>query len=131
MTNPNLELLNKFFKAVSAGDASSMASIYTDDFVLEMPFVDFDGVKVEGLENVGKYVAGVLGRFDIQLHLSHIFETSDPDILIAEYTSTGEFKPEGVPYDNRYITVYTFRDGKICGVREFFNPLRADIDLRK
>lgn len=131
MANPNLKILETFFEAVSVGDTATLAELYTEDFILEMPFVDFEGVRIEGLDKVAEYLAGALDRFKIQLSLSHIFETTNPDILIAEYTSSGEFMPEGVPYDNRYITIYKFRDGKICEVVEFFNPLRADISLRK
>ncbi len=130
-SNPNLKTLEAFFEYASKGDFAGIANLYTEDFVLEMPYVNFDGLRLEGVEKVAEYMAEVGGRFKITLHLSEIYETADPDVLIAEYTSRGEFLPEKIPYDNRYITVYKFKDARICEVREFFNPLRADIELKK
>ena len=43
-------------------------------------------------------------------------------LLIAEYTSDGIAVPTGKPYRNVYIGIWRFRDRRICGIREFFNP---------
>ena len=131
MSNPNIKTLETFFKAVSTGDTEKLASLYTPDFTLEMPFVDYDGVRLEGLDTVAEFLSDAMSRFQLELIPKKIYETSDPDLLIAEYRSQGQFLPEGVPYDNRYISIFRFREQKICEVVEFFNPLRSDINLCK
>ena len=127
----NLEILKSFFEYTSRGEFEKLGDIYSEDFILEIPFASLEGKRIEGMAEVAEFMVEAMGRFQIKLNLTVIYETTDPDVLIAEYTSEGKFLPEGVDYDNRYISVYKFKNGKICEVKEFFNPLKADINLRK
>jgi hypothetical protein len=36
----------------------------------------------------------------------------DPDRLIAEYTSHSHYLPRDLPYSNRYVGIFDFRDGR-------------------
>ena len=49
--------------------------------------------------------------------------------LVAEYASDGTVTTTGKFYANTYIGVYRFRDGKLCGVREYYNPVPATAAL--
>jgi len=55
--------------------------------------------------------------------IDQIYETLDPDLLIAEYHSRSRHLASGVPYSNRYLGILRFRDGKVCYWREYINPL--------
>ena len=51
--------------------------------------------------------------------------STDPDELVVEAEATGTYTPNGAGYENRYVIVYGFRDGRICRQREYYNPLAA------
>jgi ketosteroid isomerase-like protein len=67
----------------------------------------------------------MLETLRFRLRLETIHPGLDPDLLVAEYTSDGIAKPTGKPYRNVYIGLYRFRDGRLCGLREFYNPVPA------
>jgi uncharacterized protein len=99
-----------------------MLENYTDDLVLELPYADPPSV-LEGREVVRSYLSGAFSVFKFRLDITSVFETVDPDVLVVEYASEGRVETTGKPYVNAYIGVYWFRDGLICRVREYYNPV--------
>jgi ketosteroid isomerase-like protein len=118
----NLEAVRRAFRGVSNADADEMLANYTEDLVLETPYADPPMVH-EGRENIRAYLKGAFEVFKFRLDITEVFECADPDMLVLEYVSDGTVTTTGKPYANRYIGVYWFRDGAICKVREFYNPL--------
>lgn len=118
----NKALLQKVFDAMGTGDAAALATLYTDDYTLELPYASPEPIKVSGLANVGSYVGEALKVFRFTLTLTEIYDLADPDILIAEYVSQGEVTTTGAPYNNSYIGIWRFRDGQVCGTKEWYNP---------
>jgi ketosteroid isomerase-like protein len=100
----------------------------TDDVLFELPYASPPG-RIEGRDNVRAYLKGALAIFSMRLAVTEVFFTDDPDVLIAEYASEGKVMTTGKPYTNTYIGVYRFRDGRLSGVREYFNPVPATIAL--
>ena len=66
-----------------------------------------------------------MGKLEFTLSLTEIFECLDPNLLIAEYVSEGRSTITNKPYRNSYIGIWRFKEGKICGVKEYLNPLIA------
>ena len=118
----NLEAVRRAFRGVSNFDADEMLANYTDDLVMELPYADPPSVMV-GLENIRPYLAGAFKVFQFRLDITDVHECDDPDKLVVEYVSEGTVTTTGKPYANTYIGVYWFRDGAICKVREFYNPV--------
>ncbi len=110
--------------AVNAGDAAAQMAHYTDDLVLEFPFAD-PPKRLEGKDVVLPYLTAALGAFELHLTVTEVHETTDPDELIVEASGTGTYRPTGAAYQNRYVIVYGFRDGRICRQREYYDPLAA------
>lgn len=121
----NKAVLAQVFEAMGSGDTQALAQFYTQDFTLELPYAEPEPIKVEGLENVGAYLGEALKTFRFTLSLGVIYDLADPDVLIAEYTSQGEVTTTGKSYANDYIGIWRFRDGKVCGTKEWYNPLIA------
>jgi len=119
----NRTTLETVIGAIGTPDVALVASLYTDDYVLELPFFDPEPLRCEGLIEVATALAPLLQTFKFTLSLTAVHECVDPDVLIAEYVSQGHVTTTGKPYANTYIGVWRFRDGKVCGVKEFFNPL--------
>lgn len=118
----NKALLQKVFDAMGTGDAAALATLYTHDYTLELPYASPEPIKVSGLANVGSYVGEALKVFRFTLTLTEIYDLADPDILIAEYVSHGEVTTTGAPYNNTYIGIWRFRNGQVCGTKEWYNP---------
>jgi hypothetical protein len=78
-----------------------------------------------GNAEVREYLTSRLGIFVFTLSLTAIHECLEPDLLVAEYESDGHAAHTGKPYRNTYIAVWRFRNGKVCGVKEFPNPMVA------
>jgi ketosteroid isomerase-like protein len=110
--------------AINAGDAAAQMAHCTDDLVIELPFTD-PPKRIETKAVIEPYLTGALGAFRLDLRITEVHETTDPDELIVEAEATGTYVPNGAPYENRYVIVYGFRDGLICRQREYFNPVAA------
>jgi len=118
----NRALLEHVVSLFGTDRAGELVDCYTDDWALELPFAD-PPVHLEGSREVGAYLASRLGTFVFTLSLTAVHECLDPDLLVAEYESDGHVTHTGRPYRNTYIALWRFRDGKVCGVREFPNPM--------
>ncbi len=120
----NRVLLEHVISLYGTDRAGDLAGCYTPDWVLELPFSDPPRVLRGGAE-VREYLASKLGIFVFTLSLTAVHECLDPDLLVAEYESDGHVAHTGKPYRNAYIALWRFRDGKVCGVKEFPNPMVA------
>jgi ketosteroid isomerase-like protein len=117
----NQALLERFFGAVGAGDIAMMQTLCTEDLVAEMPYND-PPMRFESFAEYRSFVEPAFDLLQFTLALDRVHVCTDPSMLIAEYTSDGTALPTGKPYRNVYIGIWRFRAGRICGIREFFNP---------
>jgi len=119
----NVALLERCFETIATGDADALVEHYTEDYVLELPYASADGgTRYEGREAVRARLRSIFRVLRLELTLTHLHPAAAPDLLIAEYTSTGRSLPSGLPTANRYVGFWWFRDGKVCRTREYFNP---------
>jgi len=118
----NRELLDHVLSLFGTDRAGELVDCYTPDWVLELPFAD-PPVRLEGGQEIGAYLASRLGIFVFTLSLTAVHECLDPDLLVVEYESDGHVSYTGKPYRNTYIALWRFRDGRVCGVKEFPNPM--------
>jgi len=121
----NLDAVRRAFTGIGNGDADEMLANYTEDLVLELPY-GTPPFAIEGRENVRTYLKAAFEVFSFRLDITEVHECLDPDKLVIEYTSEGSVATTGKSYSNRYIGVYWFRDGSICRVREFYDPLISE-----
>jgi ketosteroid isomerase-like protein len=117
-------IFSRSLAALSKGDLEGHLAGCTDDFVLELPYAD-PPKTITGKEAVRIYLTPALTTFSMQLDLTRIISGSDPDVLIAEYTSEGHVTTTNRPYSNSYIAILRFRGDLICAQREYYNPVPA------
>ena len=120
----NRQMIEAFMAGVSDADFAALEAICTPDFVAELPYSD-PPKRLEGFAAYRAAVEPMLEILRFRLSPTTIHPALDPDLLVAEYPSEGIAKPTGKPYRNVYIGLFRFRDGRVCGLREFFNPLPA------
>ena len=122
-TDPrHLDLIGRAFDAIGAGDADALVTNYTEDYFLELPYADPPKVVV-GRDEVREYLRAAFGVFRFRLFIDEVFPTADPGMVVVEYTSEGEVIATGASYRNSYIGLFWFREGGICRLREYYNPL--------
>lgn len=122
----NLEVIEKVFTAVGAGDVDEMAEYWADDIVFEAPF-SYTGTpsRTAGKQNLHERLSGSYGRVDFAFTITETHPMLDPDEWVIEYTSTGTMRDSGRTYENRYIALFRFRDGLITLFREFYDSQKT------
>jgi uncharacterized protein len=124
MSEANKQVALKFLEAMDNGDAELMASCITED-----------------AETITKGFAGVSGRRDRATMLAttaaflEVVPTgfrptvhkviAEGDTVVLEFEGNAELS-NGEPYCNQYVFVFTFRDGKIARLHEYFCTVLAD-----
>ena len=120
----NMEVLKTAISSIGTGNSEVFSNLYTEDWVLELPYSEPPKV-LTGINEILTYLKPQMGKLEFTLTLTEIFECLDPNLLIAEYVSEGSSSITNKPYQNTYIGLWRFREGKICGVKEYLNPLIA------
>ena len=120
----NIDVLKTAIAAIGRGNSEIFSNLYTEDWVLELPYSEPPKV-LTGIHEILAYLKPQMGKLEFTLTLTEIFECLDPNLLIAEYVSEGRSTITDKPYQNTYIGLWRFRVGKICGVKEYLNPLIA------
>lgn len=127
------ELLDKGLGLLLAKDMSGFADLWATDGTMEFPFAPPGWpARLDGREAVREYLRGYTGVFDIKSVTDQtVHETADPEVIIAEIEVDGVLVRTGRPYQRRYISVITVRDGHITGYRDYWSPLgmTADTDF--
>lgn len=117
----SVDALRRVFDAIGATDVDALGELYTDDYVLELPYAKPEPVRVEGLVTVQAYLRRAFETFRFELTITDAWEI--PGGVIAEYTSEGTVVPTGKRYANTYIGVWRFRDGRVHHTREYYDPI--------
>lgn len=121
------DLVRKHVSLVGSAEAAQFADLYTEDASMDFPYAPQHHTGRLGDRAAILRFLGRVGEFfsDIEMGEPKIFETSDPNVVIAEYTGASNSKETGKPYRQNYIAVVTVRDGKIAHIREYYNPVRV------
>jgi ketosteroid isomerase-like protein len=118
----NIATLRRALAAV--GDVPAQMANYAEDAVFEFPYAN-PPARIAGRQVIADYLTGALRIFSMRLTVTEVHPTTDPDTVVAEFTSEGEVTTTGKSYTNTYITVMRFRDGLITHQKEFYNPNAA------
>ena len=117
----HLACLRSFFAALGRQDLDEAGRFCQPDFRMELPYSD-PPAQVAGFTHYAAYVAAAFETFRFELQIEAVHDCVDPDLLIVEYTSSGQALPTGNPYANRYVGFWRFADGLIQAGREYYNP---------
>ena len=124
MAMSNVDVARKAMELVSAGKFAEIEACIHDDIVVECPYQAFhSGPMARGRERFLRGLATVPMVFStFKLNIHEMYDCPEQDTVVFEQTSMGRFAANGELYQNRYIMVFGFRDGKIVLWREYFNP---------
>lgn len=119
------ELLRHSLDLFLAKDMEGWSLLCADDVVAEFPFAPEGSPKrLEGRAALYEYLRNYPSVIDVRSipHL-RIYSTDDPNVAIAEWSSSGEVLTNGNAYEMRYATFVTFRGHLIVSYREYWDPL--------
>ncbi|GIM93013.1 nuclear transport factor 2 family protein [Paractinoplanes toevensis] len=126
MSNPTsaADLLKRSLDTFLAKDMRGWADLCAEDVVAEFPFApEGSPSRFEGREALYEYLRGYPDLIDVkEIPTLKIYPTDDENTAIAEWSVTGSVLTNGNPYNMRYATFVTFRDGQIINYREYWNP---------
>jgi ketosteroid isomerase-like protein len=107
-------------------DLDGFADLFAEDGTHELPFAP-PGVPalLRGREPIRRYLTSITGTpleitefRDLTVH-----DTSDPEVIIAEYRAVGTVVGTGRPYTVSYVQLLRARDGEIVTWRDYWSPL--------
>lgn len=106
-------------------EADGFVEMMAPDGVMEFPYAPPGGTtRVEGREALAAYLDGFRGVMAIDsLTEPTVHLTQNPNVAILEFGCIGRGLKTGQPYNQRYISVITLKDGKIARYVDYWNPL--------
>jgi uncharacterized protein len=118
----NKQTLRRAIAGISALDLDAVVAELHDGVRFELPYeaaVPDSGV--DGIRDLLGSMFVMFGKFDMTV--TDIYDLLDPNMLVARYRGDALGRQKPVVYQNDYIGVFEFRDGKITLWREFDNPM--------
>ena len=120
----NADTARKVVELVSSFQFDAVEAHVHDDIVMEAPYQAFHNGPMrrgrEGFMAGMRFVPNVFKTFTLNIH--ELYDCPDQQVVVLEMTSMGVFAANGGTYQNRYVLILGFRDGKVYLWREFFNP---------
>ena len=112
--------------------AHSYVDMLAEDGVVEFPYA-IPGLpqRLEGRAALAAHLERIAGMIEFS-HFADMVkhETSDPETVIIEFSGYGRSAASGEPYEQRYVSVITMRDGYIVRYKDYWNPVAALRTLR-
>ena len=104
--------------------AETFVQMFAQDGVMEFPYALPSPRRLEGREAHAAHLA-YLARLVELLSVSDVakHKTTDPEVFIVEFASSGRAVATGEPFEQRYISVIRVRDGHIVHYKDYWNPL--------
>jgi len=124
--NAHEQAVLDFFEILSAGDLDALAGQLHEDASWEPMVRDIPGSGRHHPRDkiINEFLAPIRGAFRPGEPMSTVnVMVSDGERVVAESRALGHKADDGRLYDNRYIWVFEFRDGKILNVREYMDSL--------
>jgi len=119
--------LGQMIKLLQDKDLDALADLYAEDGVHELPFAPPPAPRrIEGREQVRAYFTGTLAGVALEFQRFEevaIHDTTDPNVIVAEYDAHGVIPSTGRRFTVRNIWILNIVDGRIGSWRDYWNPL--------
>ncbi len=116
---PNLKTVRDGYAAFGSGDMDTLMALYNDDAVHTVPGAS----KVSGMHKGKDSILGLYGALfelsggTLQIQLEHVLSDGG-DRVAAIHTSTME--KDGETISQPAVLLFTFKNGKVAGIEDFF-----------
>jgi uncharacterized protein len=117
----NKRALRRAIDGISALDLDAVLAELHDDVRFELPYEE--AVPDSGRDGIRDLLASMFVMFGkFTMTLTDIYDLLDPNMVVARYRGDALGRDKPVVYQNDYLGVFEFRDGKITLWREYDNP---------
>jgi|ERR1700732_4572324 uncharacterized protein len=126
----NKQTLRRAMSGITALDTDAIRAELHDSAGFELPFEPIvpDCDRDSFLQLLSMMFV-MFKKFDITI--TDIYDLVDPNMLVARYQGDAVGRDKTVAYQNEYIGIFRFVDGKITYWREYNNPEVAHAAVAK
>ncbi|GHD78629.1 hypothetical protein GCM10010317_098230 [Streptomyces mirabilis] len=123
------EVLDRLLRLTATGPTEEMADVFSEDAVFEMPFLPPGAPQQEaGREAFRAHLQAGAGLLEFDsVNKVRIHETSDPEVVVAEYRLHGRVLATGKQFAFDIVMIARIRGGLIIWSRTYSNPLDGAI----
>jgi ketosteroid isomerase-like protein len=126
----NKQTLRRAMAGITALDADAIRAELHDSAAFELPFEpSVPDCDRDSFLQLLSMMFVMFKKFEITI--THIYDLLDPNMLIARYQSDAEGREKPVSYQNEYIGIFGFLDGKLTFWREYANPEASHAAIAK
>jgi uncharacterized protein len=112
--------------ALIGTDIQAWSDLLAEDAVVEFPYASALGAsdRFEGKSAIINYMKTAVTHMQNWVFTNvRKYQTSDPNVLFAEFRGEAVFAATGHPYQQDYVARLEIKDGKIVHYREYWNPV--------
>ena len=124
MSQENVEIVRSVYERYSRGDFRAAADLLDRHVVLVLDpvfaaslFASPDDEAFYGIDAVSDYTRGFLEDAHVTMEAEEIVAVRDSILVSVHQRMTG--KKSGVPLESRYVSVWSFRGGKVIRIESF------------
>lgn len=122
------EVVERFLAAALDPSGQTLADLYGDQVVIEMPFAPPgfpQRTETSNDELRARFSGGAAMRNYEKIDGVVIHETADPEVAIVEYQVHGKRAADGEAFVLPYVNIMTIRDGVIVHSKDHTDPINA------
>jgi ketosteroid isomerase-like protein len=115
------DVLDQLHQGISEGRWDEIFELYAEDVVIDIPLAKPEPDHIEGIATVRKRFADA-GRGPLELRVvgdTVVHETTDPEVIIAEWDYEGRATDTGRTFRVSNVQVLRVRDGLIVESRDY------------
>ncbi|MGW5106073.1 nuclear transport factor 2 family protein [Nocardia sp. NPDC004123] len=115
----------RFLEFLSVGDVDGALAMADNDVFMSIPYQPPGyPTRIEGSEKLRSFLRRVLGLFSpISFRVTEALSIEGGTGAVARYEGRSTMLRTGNPYNNSYISIFRFSNGKLVEWTEFANPL--------
>ncbi|MEV7418968.1 nuclear transport factor 2 family protein [Streptomyces sp. NPDC089919] len=119
------EVFLRLLDGIAAGDYASLAALYAEDAVVESVFAPVGPRRFEGRATLAARFAEVAAHSPLDLTPANLVlrETSDPEVIVAEFDYHAHHRGTGVDFEVSNVQVLRVRGGLIRHSRDYHDHL--------
>jgi ketosteroid isomerase-like protein len=119
------EVFDHLSEGISEGRWAELSALYAEDTVVEHPQRPPAPTRIEGRQIIHEHFTGALAAtVRMRRHNVVVHETTDPEVIVAEYDYSGEALNTGKTFEAANIQVLRIRDGLIVYSRDYHDYLK-------
>jgi uncharacterized protein len=129
------EVFDRLITGISESRWQDLADLYAEDAVVDQPFMVPQPRRMHGREQVrAHFTAAVGGPLELRARNVVVHETSDPEVVIAEFDYDVRNTVTSRQSTVANVQVLRVRDGLIVATRDYHDSLRiaavsGDVDM--